>query len=133
MPILFKPQAPSLKFAKHVHDTGVIHQFCIYAEAQFKNKNSHWLLSLKFCAASLFFFIILTNTIRKFFIAVVIIFVVWRHIQHSQHCIWECFGQRTNRGWGRRRTRRGSRWGTVLPQISLQVFGCFLVGTSVIL
>ena len=36
MSILFKPQAPSLKFAKHVHGTGVIHQFCIYPDAQLK-------------------------------------------------------------------------------------------------
>ena len=41
MSILFKPQAPSVKFAKHVRGTGVIHQVCIYPDAQFKNKNSH--------------------------------------------------------------------------------------------
>jgi len=38
MSILFKPQAPTLKFAEHVHGTGVIHQFFIYPDAQFKNR-----------------------------------------------------------------------------------------------
>ena len=38
MSTLFKPQDPSLKFAKHVRGTGIIHQFCVYPDAQLKKK-----------------------------------------------------------------------------------------------
>ena len=85
MSILFKPQAPSLKFAKHVHGTGVIHQFCIYPDAQLKKKKQKTITDCLVLSSVLqvYFFVIITNTFRKSFIAVVLIFVVWRHIQHS--------------------------------------------------